>query len=111
MTRRRMRRLSELLPDAVAALGIADELAAATREASWESVVEGLVPAAIGHSELVAIRPPQLIVSASDPATAQELRLHGAALLAAFPSGPDRQPVTELRVVVRPTDRSVSSPS
>jgi hypothetical protein len=97
-----MRRLSELLPDAVAALSIADDLAAASREASWESLVEELVPAAAGRSEMVVVRPPEVVVSASDPATAQELRLHGAALLAAFPPGPDGRRISELRVVVRP---------
>ena len=102
MTGRRMRRLSELLPGAVAALGIGDDIAAVRRESSWESIVEELVPAAVGHSELVAVRPPLLTVSASDPATAQELRLHGAALLAVFPAGPDGGRLTELRVVVRP---------
>ena len=102
MTRRGMRRLSELLPDAIAALGIGNDLAAVQREASWESIVRELVPAAVGHSELVAVRPPEITVSASDPATAQELRLHGATLLAAFPAGPDGGRLTELRVVVRP---------
>ena len=101
MTRRPMQRLSELLPEAVAALGIARELDAASREGSWESLVADIVPAAVGHCALVELRPPQLIVRADDPATAQELRLHGSALLAAFAEGDPAEHATELRVVVR----------
>ena len=48
MTRRPMRRLSDLLPEAVAALGIGDELVAAGRERTFEALVEELVPAAAG---------------------------------------------------------------
>ena len=101
MTRRPMRRLSDLLPEAVAALGIGDELAAAGRERTFESLVEELVPAAAGRCALVEFRPPQLIVRADDPATAQELRLHGSALLAAFRTDAGTPGPTELRVVVR----------
>jgi hypothetical protein len=97
-----MRRLSELLPEAVAALGIGDELVAARRGRTFESLVEELVPAAAGHCTLVELRPPQLVVRADDAATAQELRLNGSVLLAAFrPDGGIAQP-TELRVIVRP---------
>jgi hypothetical protein len=101
MNRRPMRRLSELLPDAVAALGIREELATAGRERSFESLVAELVPAAAGRCALVEVRPPQLIVRADDPATAQELRLQGSTLLAAFAAGAGADPPTELRVVVR----------
>lgn len=102
MNRRPMRRLSELLPDAVRGLGIGEELAAAGRSRSWESIVAQVVPAAAGACDLGAIRPPELVVHARDAATAQELRLHGSLLLAAFGPGPDGQPLTVLRVVVRP---------
>ena len=102
MTRRPMRRLSELLPDAVAALGIGDELVAAGRERTFEALVEELVPPAAGRCALVELRPPQLVVRADDPATAQELRLSGSALLAAFRTEPGTARPTELRVVVRP---------
>ncbi len=102
MNRRPMRRLSDLLPEAVAALGIGEGLAVASRERTFESLVEELVPAAAGHCALVELRPPQLIVRADDPATAQELRLNGDALLAAFRTDAGTQGPTELRVVVRP---------
>jgi hypothetical protein len=96
-----MRRLSELLPEAVAALGIAKELAAADQEGSWEDIVARLVPAAMGRCAIVELRPPQLIVRADDAATAQELRLHGSTLLAAFGAGAATERPTELRVIVR----------
>ena len=102
MTRRPMRRLSELLPDAVAALGIGDELIVAGRERTFEALVEELVPAATGRCSLLELRPPQLVVRADDPATAQELRLNGSTLLAAFRTEPGTPRPTELRVVVRP---------
>ena len=56
--------------------------------ASWERLVEELVPAASGRSELLEVRPPALVVSAADPATAQELRLRSDELLAAFARRP-----------------------
>jgi len=96
-----MQRLSELLPDAVAGLGITREMEAAARERSWESLVAELVPAAEGRCELVAVRPPAVVVAARDAATAQELRLHGSLLLDAFRGSVGGERVTELRVVVR----------
>jgi hypothetical protein len=102
MTRRPMQRLSELLPDAVAALGIGSELAAADRERSWTAVLAEVVPAAEGRCEVLATRAPELLIRASDAATAQELRLNGAVLLDALGPGPDGARLTELRVVVRP---------
>ena len=111
MTRRPMRRLSELLPDVVAALGITDELATAGRERSWEAIIADLVPAAVGHCEVVAHGSTELVVRASDAATAQELRLQGSAILAALPIDAAGARPTELRVVVRAGRGSVSSPS
>lgn len=111
MTRRPMRRLSELLPEVVAALGITDELATAGRERSWEAVIADLVPAAAGHCEVVSHRPPELVVRAADAATAQELRLHGSAILAAWPPDPAGVRPTELRVTVGRGRGQVSSPS
>jgi hypothetical protein len=96
-----MRRLSDLLPEAVAALGIGDELAAAGHERTFEALVAELVPAAAGRCALVEVRPPELIVRADDPATAQELRLHGSDLLAAFRTDPGTPRPTALRVLVR----------
>lgn len=97
-----MHRLSELLPDAVAALGIDDELVRASRERAWDQLVADVVPAAAGRCGLVEFRWPDLVVRADDPATAQELRLHGSAILAAFGADARTDPPTELRVIVRP---------
>ncbi len=60
-----------------------------------------LEPAAGGRCELVAVRPPAVVVAARDAATAQELRLHGSLLLDAFRGSVGGERVTELRVVVR----------
>jgi hypothetical protein len=48
------------------------------------------------------VRPPALIVSAPDAATAQELRLSSSALLDAFVALPPGERLSQLRVVVRP---------
>ncbi len=101
MTRRPMRRVGDLLPDLARQLGITSELEDADRGHAWEALVAAIVPTAVGRSELVGSRPPRLEVAAWDAATAQELRLHGSQLLAAFPPS-DGQRCTELRVVVRP---------
>jgi hypothetical protein len=44
MTRRPMRRLSDLLPDVAAQLGIGAELQAASQARTWELLVAELVP-------------------------------------------------------------------
>jgi hypothetical protein len=102
MTRRPMRRLSDLLPDLASHLGIDGELQAATRARTWELLVAELVPHAAGACHLLETRPPLLIVSAPDAATAQELRLHATILLDAFAGGPPGEHLDQLRVVVRP---------
>ncbi|MDP8905323.1 MAG: hypothetical protein M3N29_08405, partial [Chloroflexota bacterium] len=65
MTRRPMRRLGDVLPDVAAGLGIAEELRRARQIAAWSRLVAELVPAAAGESELLAVQPPALIVSAA----------------------------------------------
>ncbi len=100
MTRRPMRRVSDLLPDVAARLGIDAELQAATRARTWELLVAELVPHAAGACRLVDTRPPTLVVSAPDAATAQELRLHSLTLLDAFAANAQGERFTELRVVV-----------
>lgn len=101
MNRRPMRRLSELLPDAIAALGVSEGLVAAVRTRSWEVVIEEVVPAAVGRCEPVSGGPGEVVIRADDAATAQELRLHGNALLAAYPADATGARPTSLRVVVR----------
>lgn len=102
MTRRPMRRLADLLPGVAAHLGIESELREASRAQTWELLVAELVPPAAGRCHVLEARPPALVVSAPDAATAQELRLHAAMLLEAFAALPSGTGLKELRVVVRP---------
>ena len=107
--KRQVHRLGDLLPGIASALGLNEELDAARAVASWTVIVEEQVPAASGASRLLEVRPPLLIVSAEDPATAQELRLRSAELLDAFASAPGGQRLRELRVVVRPSPKGDSA--
>ncbi len=102
MTRRPMRRLSDLLPEVAARLGIHEELHEASRAQAWELLVAELVPHAAGNCQLLEVRPPALVVSAPDPATAQELRLQATTLLDAFAGVPAGERLDTLKVVVRP---------
>lgn len=102
-----MKRVGDMLGDVAAQLGIEGELRMARRIAAWQRLVEELVPAASGESRLLAVQPPALVVTASHPIVAQELRLRQAELLAAFARAPDGERLLELRVVVRPPGRSV----
>jgi hypothetical protein len=99
--RRRFHRVGELLTGLASELGIQDELRSARAISSWRRVVEEQVPAAAGATRLVEIRPPALLVSADDGATAQELRLHTRQLLDAFATAPGGQRLRELQVIVR----------
>jgi hypothetical protein len=94
-------RVGDLLPGLASELGLTEELRAARAISSWRRVVEELVPPAAGASSLVEIRPPVLVVSATDAATAQELRLQTMALLEAFARAPGGQRLLELKVVIR----------
>ena len=101
-TRKRpVHRLADLLPGIASQLGLDQELRAARAISSWDRIVDELVPAAAGASELLEVRPPALFVSAADAPTGQELRLHSAELLEAFASAPGGQRLRELHVVVR----------
>ena len=95
-----MRRLSDLLPEIALQLGLDEELRLSRAMASWERLVQELVPAAAGATSVLEIRPPALVVSASDPIVAQELRLRAEDLLAAFATAPGGLRLLELRPVV-----------
>jgi hypothetical protein len=99
--KRPVHRLGDLLPGLATQLGLDEELRAARATSSWVRIVEEMVPAAAGASQLLEARPPVLIVSADDAPTGQELRLHSAQLLDAFASAPGGQRLRELQVVVR----------
>jgi hypothetical protein len=99
-----MRRVGDLLPTAAAALGLEEELRFARAMAGWERLVAELVPAAAGRTRLLAMRPAELVVSASEGIVAQELRLRSGELLGAFATVPGGARVPDLRVVIRPVD-------
>lgn len=100
--RRPMRRVGDVLGEMATGLGIDKELRFARQVTAWQRLVEELVPAASGATQLLAIQPPTLVVSASTPMIAQELRLRQASLLAAFARLPDGVHLLELRVAIRP---------
>lgn len=95
------KRIGEVLPDVAATLGIEGELRFARQVSAWQRIVAERVPAAAGSSSLLALQPPTLVVSATSPIVAQEIRLRQADLLDAFARAPEGQRLIELRVVVR----------
>jgi Dna[CI] antecedent, DciA len=97
-----MRRVGDMLPGMAAELGIQDELRLARQLTAWERIVAEHVPPAAGGSHLLSLQPPTLVVSATSPTLAQELRLRQAQLLAAFAQAPEGVRLLELRIVVRP---------
>jgi hypothetical protein len=97
-----MRRLGDLLPEAAAALGLDEELALARAITSWERLVAEHAPRASGLTHLIAVRPPELLVSAESPIVAQELRLRATDLLEAFAAAPGGRRLLDLRVQIRP---------
>lgn len=99
--RRPARHIGELLPGIAQQLGLEAELRTARAMASWQRLVEELVPGSGGGSRLLEVRPPALVVSADDAATGQELRLRSFELLDAFATAPGGQRLRELHVVVR----------
>jgi hypothetical protein len=105
-----MRRLSDLLPEIALRLGLDQELRLSRAMASWERLVQELVPAAAGATSVLEIRPPTLVVSASDPIVAQELRLRAEDLLAAFATAPGGLRLLELRPVVSRREASQRAP-
>jgi hypothetical protein len=101
-----MRRLGDVLPAVAQSLGIETELRLSRQMAVWRRLVEELVPAAAGDSELLSVQPPALVVSAASPIVAQELRLRQGMLLEAFGASPEGIHLLELRVVTRRFDES-----
>jgi hypothetical protein len=98
--RRPFRRVGDLLPAVASQLGLEEELQAARASATWQRLIEEQVPGAAGATRLLAMRPPQLIVSAEDATVAAELRLHAVTLLEAFAAAPGGSRLSELRTVV-----------
>jgi len=96
-----MVRLGDLIPDAARALGLGDELRLSRAMATFEAIVAERVPAAAGSSRVIRLEGFTLDIEADAPIVAQELRLRGTELLAAFAAAPGGVGVRELRVHVR----------
>ena len=99
--RRPMVRLGDLLPDAARGLGLEDELRLSRAMATFERLVAERVPAAAGACRVIRIDGFAIVAEADAPIVAQELRLRGPELLAAFAATPAGLGARELRVIVR----------
>ena len=97
-----MSRIGDLLPEAAAKLGLADELRRGRAVATFDAIVAERSPAAHGACRALRIEGRTLVVEADAPIVAQELRLHARTLLEAFRAAPAGSAVDELRVTVRP---------
>jgi len=98
--RRPMTRIGELMPAAARSLGLEDELRLARAIATFEAIVAERVPAAAGSCRVIRLEGFALDVEADAPIVAQEMRLRGPELLAAFAAAPGGVGVRELRVHV-----------
>ena len=96
-----MQRIGELIPDAAARLGVADELRLARAVAAFDSIVAEHAPAAHGACRALRIEGSVLVVEADAPIVAQEIRLRSDSLAEAFRAAPAGGPISELRVTVR----------
>ena len=95
-----MVRIGDLLPDAARGLGLEDELRLSRAMATFEQLIAERVPAAVGACRVVRIEGFAIVIEADAPIVAQELRLRGPELLAAFAATPAGGGARELRVVV-----------
>ncbi|TMF39632.1 MAG: DUF721 domain-containing protein [Chloroflexi bacterium] len=99
--RRPMIRIGDLLPDAARGLGLEDELRLSRAMTTFEQLVAERVPAAAGACRVVRLDGPAIVVEADAPIVAQELRLRGPELLAAFVASPaGGTGAREIRIVV-----------
>jgi len=99
--RRPMQRIGELIPNAAAHLGLADELRRARAIATFDAIVAEHAPAAHGACRAIRIDADTLVVEADAPIVAQELRLRSTALLDAFRAAPAGGHVGEIRISIR----------
>jgi Dna[CI] antecedent, DciA len=82
-------------------LGLEDEFRLARAMASWQRLVAERVPAAAGATEVLEIGHGMMVVGATEPIVAQEIRLRSAELLEGFRTAPGGLAIRELKVVVR----------
>jgi hypothetical protein len=95
-----MTRIGDLLPDAARGLGLEEELRLSRAIATFERLIAERVPAASGSCRVIRIEGFAIVVEADAPIVAQELRLRGPELLAAFAASPAGGGARQLRVVV-----------
>lgn len=100
-SRRPLRRVGDLLPDAARELGLEEQLRWARAAVAWERVVEERVPGAAGGSRPTRLEGGgTLVVEAAAPIVGQELRIRADELLEAFAAAPGGIRAERLRVVV-----------
>lgn len=100
--RRRPERVGELLPETARALGLERELRLARAAATWDALVAERVPPAAGACRLVRLEPDAVVVAASEPVVAAELRMRALELLEAFGAAPGGARARFLRVRLEP---------
>jgi len=98
--RRPMVRIGDLLPDAARGLGLEHELRLSRAIATFDQLIGERVPGVAGACRVARVDGPTLVVEADAPIVAQELRLRGPELLAAFVATPAGAGVRDLRIVV-----------
>ena len=96
-----MTRIGDLIPDAAARMGLAEELRRARAVAAFDRIVAEQAPAAHGACRAVRVDGAVLVVEADAPIVAQEIRLHARRLAEAFRVAPAGAEITEIRVTVR----------
>ncbi len=99
--RRPMSRIGQLMPEAAARLGLADELRRARLLSTFDAIVAERAPAAHGACRALRVEGETLVVEADAPIVGQELLLHGDELATAFRNAPGGAQVRQLRVTVR----------
>ncbi|MFH1475773.1 MAG: DUF721 domain-containing protein [Chloroflexota bacterium] len=100
-SRRPVRRVGDLLPDAARELGLAEQLRWALAGTAWDGVVAARVPEAAGGSRPIRIEGTgTLVVEVAEPVVGQELRIRAEELLEAFGEQPGGIRAERLRVVV-----------
>jgi Dna[CI] antecedent, DciA len=99
--RRQMSRIGDLIPEAAARLGLAEELRRARATATFDAIVAERAPAAHGACRALRIDGTALVVEADAPIVAQELRIHATELATAFHAAPAGTAITEIRVTIR----------
>jgi predicted nucleic acid-binding Zn ribbon protein len=95
-----MIRIGDLLPDAARGLGLEDELRLSRAMTTFDQLIGERVPGAAGVCRVARVDGGTLVVEATAPIVAQELRLRAPELLAAFVATPAGAGIRDLRIVV-----------